>query len=140
MKWYPVPGYSIYEASELGEIRNRKTGRVLKTWGYHRYGRRKDRKVNLCGDGTPKGKRVPVHRVVLSAKLGRPLESWEHCCHGPGGRDDHSMANLSVGDAINNSIDCVERGERGTSLEQVRRAIKRLRRLQEALEGASVSA
>ena len=70
-----------------------------------------------------------VARFVLAAKLGRPLESWEHACHGPKGPRDNSMVNLTVGCAINNTLDDIESGARQSSPEELRRALGRIQAL-----------
>ena len=135
--WYPIPGYSRYEASWDGQIRNRKTGRVLKTCSKnngHATHKIRQRVKLASDDGRPD---VPksVARHVLSAKIGRPLESWEHACHGPGGPGDDSMGNLSVGCVLNNVLDDIEMGTRFTSHEELRRALGRIQALLASVAG-----
>ena len=76
-----------------------------------------------------------AHRVILSAKLKRELESWEQACHIDGDRFNNSMANLQVGCFVNNAIDCLENGNRKSSPSQIQRAIKRLQKLANGEEG-----
>lgn len=71
MNWKPIPNWP-YEASELGEIRNSQTGRILKPQkGGHRYA-----KVDLH---RPNGefRREYVHRLVLLAHVGPCPEGCE---------------------------------------------------------------
>jgi hypothetical protein len=59
--WKKIIGYETYDVSDIGNVRNSKTGRVLKkatdTHGYC--------KVCLCKDG--KAKTMKVHRLVAEA-------------------------------------------------------------------------
>ena len=62
-EWKDVVGYEgLYEVSNLGNVRNRQTGKVLKPilgkrWGYY--------KLNLFKDGIMKSK--TIHRLVAEA-------------------------------------------------------------------------
>ena len=61
-EWKDVVGYEgLYEVSNLGRVRNKQTGKVLKPkmthWGYYQ--------LNLCNNGTRKTK--TVHRLVAQA-------------------------------------------------------------------------
>lgn len=134
---YPVPGYEGYFATESGEIISYKgkQRRVLKQSLRDRTnapGRRR-LSVNLCRNKT--GKTEIAHRLILSAKLGRELEGWEHTCHMDGNHNNNSMVNLEVGDFVNNAIDCLENGNRKSSPFQIQRAIKRLQKLLNGEEG-----
>ena len=126
-KWFPIPGYSRYEASWDGQIRNRKTGRSMKTFSSPANKNRQ--RITLRTDADRKMGNSSVARFVLAAKLGRPLEPWEHACHGPGGSKDDSMANLTVGCVINNTLDDIESGARQSSPEELRRALGRIQAL-----------
>ena len=130
-KWFPIPGYSRYEASWDGQIRNRKTERVLKTCSKNngQATHRIRQKVKLTADDGRSNVPCSVARFVLSAKLGRLLKSWEHACHGMGGPGDDSMSNLSVGCVINNHLDDIESGARQSSPEELRRALGRIQAL-----------
>jgi hypothetical protein len=48
---------------------------------------------------------LAVARIVLSAKLGRPLYDWEDACHIDGNPLNDSMNNLKAGSRVNNVID-----------------------------------
>jgi hypothetical protein len=83
LEWKTWPGFSRYEASHRGFIRNRRTGRVLAVTadedGY--------RRLNLyADDGTRPN--LSVARCVLTAHAGPPGGGQE-ACHGPGGRQDN---------------------------------------------------
>ena len=134
---YPVPGYEGYFATESGEFISYKRGsrKVLKQWEglcarMHRSG---ILYIRLSKDGV--GKSMLSHRVIVSAKLGRELEDWEQCCHIDGNRTNNRMDNLQVGCFVNNAIDCLENGNRKSSLSQIHRAIKRLQKLVNGEEG-----
>lgn len=64
--WKVVEGSENYEVSKLGQVRNRKTGRILKPGndkdGYHH--------VNLYKEG--KQKTCKVHRLVANAFIPNP--------------------------------------------------------------------
>ena len=61
MRWVKIKGYDNYSISEYGDIRNDKTGRVLKQHqdanGY----------LSVCLYNNGKQKRLLVHRLVLTA-------------------------------------------------------------------------
>jgi len=132
---YPVPGYEGYFATESGDIISYKgkQRKVLKP----ATGRTRDNRFYSCHlyDGKKRtGKTYKVVRVVLSAKLGRALEHWEQACHIDGNRTNNRMDNLQVGCFVNNAIDCLENGKRQSSVEQIKRAIKRLKGLLKTLD------
>lgn len=64
--WKDVPGWPPYQASNLGNIRNPKTGKILKKkrndWGYFQVFR------SNCKPGDP----VQVNRIVALTFLGKP--------------------------------------------------------------------
>ena len=130
---YPVPGYEGYFATESGNIISYKQGqkRVMKP--FKAGSRRNQLALRMTNKDSRKSCRVA--RVVLSAKLGRELESWEQACHIDGNRYNNSMANLQVGCCVNNTIDCLENGSRKSSPSEIRRAIKRLQKLLNGEEG-----
>jgi NUMOD4 motif len=97
-EWATWPGFSRYEASHRGAIRNLRRGRTLAVTldpdGYER--------LNLyADDGTRPN--VSVARCVLLAHAGPPGEG-EEACHGPGGRRDNRWPeNLSWGSKEKNN-------------------------------------
>ena len=135
---YPVPGYEDYFATESGDIISYKRGsrKVLKQSmtgaTINHPGRQR---LGVCLYRNNRGKTEKAHRLILSAKLGRELEGWEQACHIDGNHHNNSMANLEVGDFVNNAIDCLENGNRKSSPFQIHRAIKRLQKLLNGEEG-----
>ena len=72
--------------------------------------------VNLCKDGIVTT--IRVHRIVAAAWLG-PCPDGQEVCHGPNGKTDNSVSNLSYGTRRNNLLD---RRRDGTSGRRVRRS------------------
>jgi hypothetical protein len=129
--WKTIPGFSRYEANELGEIRNQRTGKVLKTWA--KSARWKRQKIQLVDDeGQVKGG-LTLSRIVCAAKEERWPEEYEHTCHIDGDCTNDQMYNLRFSDIINNAIDEVEVGRKETSKQYVELAIERLLALKEQL-------
>ena len=98
-RWLPVPDYEgMYEVSDFGRVRSlpRKYagGRILKqsmsAGGLA---------VGLSRDG--KGRTVRVHILVTRAFLG-PCPEGQEVCHGPAGRLDNRLVNLSYGTHLKN--------------------------------------
>lgn len=89
-RWADIPDYEgLYEASDLGNIRNKRTGRILKpaliNSGYLI--------VGLWKDG--KGKNFLVHRLVLSAFVVNPNPKvYTDCDHINHIRTDNRLINL----------------------------------------------
>ena len=134
---YPVPGYEGYFATESGDIISYKGKhrKVLKPALSRSYRARASAlSCQLYNSKNKTGKTYKVVRVVLSAKLGRALEHWEQACHIDGNRTNNRMDNLQVGCFVNNAIDCLENGKRQSSVEQIKRAIKRLKGILKTLD------
>lgn len=67
MIWASVPNYPNYEVSECGSVRNKRTGKILRTdWGGR--SRLRYRYVRLFKDG--KSFHTSVHRTVYLAFIG----------------------------------------------------------------------
>tara|TARA_R110002020_G_scaffold274675_4_gene489859 strand:+ start:103 stop:513 length:411 start_codon:yes stop_codon:yes gene_type:complete len=132
---YPVPGTEgKYIATESGEVYSYKTGKkkILKQSELiSSTAKRRDMRVGMVINGKPKTRRVS--RVVLSAKLNRVLEIWEHACHIDGNHLNNTMQNLQAGCFLNNIIDDIENGSRQTSKEEIDRAIQRLIEVRKSL-------
>jgi hypothetical protein len=69
--WHPIPFNSQYEASDIGQIRNKKTSKILKPW-LHKHGKNRQvynykprYQVTLMENG--KRKKYLVHRLVAFA-------------------------------------------------------------------------
>lgn len=109
--WLPVPGYEgLYEVSDLGRVRSlpRRPGTpgnlILKptvnNTGYHCVG------PSLNG----KQRVIHIHVLVLAAFEG-PCPAGMEVLHGPGGRLDNRLVNLSYGTrSQNNGPDRVRDG------------------------------
>lgn len=90
-RWLPVVGFDRYEVSDLGRVRNPRTGRVLKLRG-HPTG---PAYVTLSGpDGL---KQVPVRRLVLEAFCGPPPSDKPHVIHENQYKLDARLVNLRWG-------------------------------------------
>jgi hypothetical protein len=87
-EWRPVPGYAdIYEASDLGRLRNVKTGKPVNGTQYtHGY-------VIVCLSRNGVVKRTSMHRVVASAWIGEcpPCLQVDHI---DGCRTNNAASNL----------------------------------------------
>lgn len=110
-RWLPVVGHEgLYEVSDLGRVRSlpRRTtaGRIMRPGLAGPYLR-----VQLHKDGAPTSLRV--HRLVAEAFLG-PLPPGQHTRHGPGGRLDNRLANLTYGTPAQNIGDQARDGTRRT--------------------------
>lgn len=104
--WQEIPGYPDYEASNLGRIRSWKSGngrgdraivpRILRSapdsYGYQQ--------VVLMKDGDRYARKV--HHLVLWAFVGERPHRHMEACHGPAGRSNNSIDNLSWGTKTKN--------------------------------------
>lgn len=105
-RWQVVPGFDRYEASDLGRIRNRRTGALITP---------KPNAVNnylyvsfRIGQRT---KGMTVHRVILLTFIG-PANPGQQCRHLNGNRQDCRLGNLAWGTRIENSEDQLRHGTR----------------------------
>jgi hypothetical protein len=119
--WLPVVGYEgLYEVSDMGRVRSidrwvevpgwspyLKRGRLLtpnpSTNGYL--------KVTLCSNrsGARAQETPAVHRLVLEAFRG-PCPPGQEARHGPGGKQDNRLVNLTYGTKPENAGDKVRDG------------------------------
>ena len=131
--WKPVPAAefsSRYEVSDLGRVRNIKTGHVLKPM---RVGRRRDGKSRAAASrSTVRFSTVPlrdfhVAQLVLEAFIGaRPIAHV--IMHLDDNTDNNALSNLRWGTARENVHDMVRKGRCGgqvLTLEQVGQIIRR---------------
>ena len=95
--WKDIPGYEgRYQVSDLGRIRSRNKVLKLSTAG-SQY-----KRVRLRNSGV---NTFPyVHRLVASAFIG-PCTAGCEVCHGPAGRLDNQVSNLSYGTKSDNRRD-----------------------------------
>jgi len=113
-RWLPVPGYEeCYEVSDYGRVRSldrsvrcahnatrRVRGQLLTPIrGSHGYFA-----VSLS-----RNDKRTIHTLVLEAFVG-PCPPGMECCHGPGGADDNTLANLSWGTRSKNMSDTIRDG------------------------------
>ncbi len=128
--WRTIPSFSGYEASQDGQIRNKQTKQILRSWRKGKGDKRQ--KIELtCDDGSRK--KLTLSKVICAAKEGRWPEDYEHTCHIDGNCLNDEMVNLRFADVINNAIDEVEMGRLATSKNYVEFAIQRLTDLREKL-------
>ena len=124
---YPIPNFPGYTVDELGNVY--KFGEPRKpTYKKHKQGRAK---MNLVVNGVRYTKALA--RLVLSAKLGRELESFEDACHINGDPSDDRMVNLKASDRLNNIIDEVESDRIETTVDYLDLAIERLKELRKKI-------
>lgn len=117
--WLPVVGWEgFYEVSDYGRVRSLpgrpRSGRILKPrplpTGYQR--------VSLSRPGFAQ-RDAYIHRLVAEAFIG-PCPPGEEVRHGPRGKADNSLANLSYGPHIAN---CEDRARDGAGHAKLTRAI-----------------
>lgn len=86
--WKPIPGFSMYEASSSGHVRNVKTNRlVASNLGSHGY-----LMGNMKSDDGKWGARL-LHAVIATAFYG-PRPIGYDCCHNDGDRANNRAENL----------------------------------------------
>lgn len=86
-EWKTIEGYENYEVSTAGQVRNKKTGKILKQWKNNRgY-----LKVNLCKNG--KQKCFSVHRLVAIHFITNP-HNLPEVNHINENKEDNSVDNL----------------------------------------------
>lgn len=112
----PIPSHPNYEISLTGQVRNRKTGYVLKT----RVHQASCRYYTSCAIGL-------IHRLLMSAILGVPLTSTELVRHRNGNGFDNSPCNLVIGTAKQNSLDKIDTNTNGKILRN--QDVREIRRL-----------
>lgn len=87
-EWRQIPNFPGFEASSLGRIRNRGTGKIRKTYATER-GYLRIRLHSAAGRYTT----VPVHRLVAAAFLG-PIPDKHQVNHKNAIKLDNGAANL----------------------------------------------
>jgi hypothetical protein len=96
-----------YEVSDLGNIRNKRNGKLLRPskgkFGYVSVTLKK-KPVKYC---------VAVHTLVLRAFRGPPLSSKHECCHADGVKHNNILANLRWGTRKENHSDKIRHGTTG---------------------------
>ena len=103
--WKPIPGYTGFEASDLGRIRN-KQGKVRKGHmerGYH--------VISIRADHERYGRNRRIHRLVCMAFHGLPTPEKPMALHKDDDKDNNTPDNLYWGDARDNFKDAVGNGK-----------------------------
>lgn len=105
MTWKPIHGYP-YEASDAGDIRSVRSGKILKQrherWGYKR--------VNFSVDGIHETKLV--HLLVAEAFFGAKKNSKTQVNHIDGNKDNCSSQNLEYCTPSENTVHAFNLGLR----------------------------
>ena len=104
-RFLPIPGYANHEISLRGTVRNRRTGRILRTF----IKQSSTRHYVHCILGR-------IHRLLMSAIMGRPLAADELVCHRNGDTYDNVPRNLRVGSARQNALDRISTNTNGRTL------------------------
>ena len=111
MEWKQIQGYENYEVSNEGQVRNRKTGKVLKPQknnsGYLLVGLRKNGKQ----------KWYSVHRLVAQAFIPNP-HNKPTVNHIDENKENNNVSNLEW-------MTYAEQNEHGTRIERVAKALRK---------------
>lgn len=108
--WKPIPGFSAYEASNLGNIRRIVPAKRGKTNSLVPY----TFSPSMSKDGYPvckltsdmgETKTIKVHRLVLLAFVGSPPADKPEGCHNNGVRTDNRLGNLRWDNRAGNMSD-----------------------------------
>lgn len=130
--WRPVPGLSGYHVSDLGRVRGPRGVRKLQTG-------RDGHQVVGVWDGE-KSRKVPVHRLVLSAFCG-PCPPGLECCHADDNPANNRLSNLRWDTRSANVLDKFRNGFKMPAASRHPLAIYQVRAIRAAkAEGASCAA
>lgn len=95
--WVPTVGYDYYEVSSFGRVRNKNTGRIMKSSDAGGY-----RTIGLMNNGKSKSSER-VHRLVAKAFLENP-ENKEHVNHKDKNKANNHLSNLEWCSPLENNI------------------------------------
>lgn len=104
--WKPIDGYdNLYEVSDMGSVRNRLTGEVLKQYP-------NNKGKYLATPLTKNGKRalVRVHRLVAIAHIDN-AEGHKLVLHKDDNGNNNTVTNLYWGSKSNNTYDAIRNGK-----------------------------
>ncbi len=102
-EWKNIEDFPSYEVSNYGEIRNKKTNRILKAWSTERgYPR-----VDLCKDGNKKPYRI--HRLVAKHFVPNP-QNKTYVNHKDGNKKNNKANNLEWCTAKENTAHAIKNG------------------------------
>jgi len=123
----PIPGHPHYEISLTGQVRNRRTGRILK----NRVHCASCRWYRACSLGL-------IHRLLMSAILGHCLTRHEWVRHKNGNTFDNSPCNLQLGTPKQNAVDRIASNTNGRALKN--QDVRDIRALADTLPLARLAA
>lgn len=128
-----IPGYPDYCIDEDTNIISYRTSNrklLTKRWKRSSGGsKRLHEVVKLCLPNSKNQDSVPVHRIIIAAKLGRWPEAWEQARHLDGDWRNNSWDNICPGDYLLNCIDEVMIGRRKTNERYLRESINKINTL-----------
>jgi len=102
-EWKNIEDFPNYEISNYGEIRNKKTDKILKAWSTERgYPR-----VDLCKDGNKKPYRI--HRLVTKYFVPNP-QNKTYVNHKDGNKKNNRADNLEWCTAKENTTHAIKNG------------------------------
>lgn len=105
MLWKPIPGYSQYDASSEGHIRNNKTNYSTKGGNAGRY-----LKVSVFKDHVPLPHLEYVHILVCKAFHGLPISASMVVMHLDDDRFNNTPTNLRWGTVSENTQSAYDNG------------------------------
>lgn len=106
--WLPAPGFEWrYEVSDLGRVRNTRTGRVLKPTVMRRHGYAQ---VGLYNPGELQPISCRVHILVARAFTGLQIDPAHQVCHEDGVKTNNAASNLRWDTAAGNAADRIAHG------------------------------
>jgi hypothetical protein len=111
-RWLPVPGFEgFYEVSDFGRVRSvvRMTTRGIRGGGIRRPVPDRHGYLRMALSRYGKVRSRYVHRLVALAFIG-PNPPRQEVRHGPGGKLDNRLVNLSYGTRADNENDKVRDG------------------------------
>jgi hypothetical protein len=104
--WKDIPGHEgRYAASSTGKVKNLKTGREISKRKY-------PKAICILWDNNGKKRTWLKHKLIALTFFG-PCPDGLIVCHGPRGRCDNSIDNLSYGTHIKNNTTDYERDNPG---------------------------
>lgn len=106
-QWKPIPTYPNYEVSNLGQVKNKLTGRLLSL--STKKGRHPYQRAHLCQDG--KSRYLLVHRLVLEAFVG-PCQEGQQCLHLDSNPRNNRLDNLKWDTVVENHKTIDRNGEK----------------------------
>ena len=101
--WNPIPSWPMYEVTANGEIRNRRTKKLIKL--------RKHENMGHLYFTPKRGKKCYVHRAVLESLVG-VCPSGMECRHLDGNPQNNHVSNLAWGTRYENAQDTKKHGKK----------------------------